>query len=36
MHAVLRTMFLACVLAVGGTSAHGVEIPVAYESPGDG
>ena len=36
MHAVLRTMFLACVLAVGGTTVHGVEIPVAYESPGDG
>ena len=24
------------MLAVGSTSAHGVEIPVAYESPGDG
>ena len=40
MHTVLRTISLACVLActlaVRGTAAHGVEIPVAYESPGDG
>jgi hypothetical protein len=40
MHTVLRTISLACVfasvLAVGSTAAYGVEIPVGYESPGDG
>ena len=36
MHVFLRMAFLACLLAVGGTAVRGVEIPVAYESPGDG
>jgi hypothetical protein len=40
MHTVARTISLAralaCGLAIGGAAAHGVEIPVAYESPGDG
>jgi len=40
MHRALRTISVACVLAyllaVGGTAAVGVEIPVAYESSGDG
>jgi len=36
MHGGLRTICFATALAVGIFAAHGVEIPVGYESPGDG
>ena len=36
MRMILEALLVTCLLAAGSTAAFGVEIPVAYESPGDG